>query len=72
MNNSKLIPAKEKKSNRKFTKTLSLRVETKLHDRLHLLLIDKYGGMKDYRNSMSKIMREAILLKIEELENINK
>jgi predicted DNA-binding protein len=66
-----LILAKEKKSNRKFTKTMSLRVETELHDRLHLLLIDKYGGRKDYINSMSKIMREAILLKIEELEKIN-
>jgi predicted DNA-binding protein len=72
MNNSTLIFAKEKESNRQFTKTLSLRVETALHDRLHLLLIDKYGGRKDYRNSMSKIMREAILSKIEEIENTNK
>jgi hypothetical protein len=49
---------------------MSLRVDTALHDRLHLLLIEKYAG-RGFRNSMSKIMREAILSKIEELENTN-
>jgi predicted DNA-binding protein len=72
MNNSTLVSRKEKESNRQFAKTMSLRVDTALHDRLHLLLIEKYGGRKDYRNSMSKIMREAILSKIEELENTTK
>ena len=55
---------------RRFTQTISARVEEPLLEKLRLLLNKRYNFRKVPMNSLSYVIRRAILLKIRELENI--
>lgn len=54
---------------RRFTQTISARVEEPLLEKLRLLLNKRYNFRKVPMNSLSYVIRRAILLKIRELEN---
>ena len=54
---------------RRFTQTISARVEEPLLEKLRLLLNKRYNFKKVPMNSLSYVIRRAILLKIRELEN---
>lgn len=54
---------------RRFTQTISARVEEPLLEKLRLLLNKRYNFRKVPMNSLSYVIRRAILLKIKELEN---
>ena len=54
---------------RRFTQTISARVEEPLLEKLRFLLNKRYNFRKVPMNSLSYVIRRAILLKIRELEN---
>ncbi len=54
---------------RRFTQTISARVEEQLLEKLRLLLNKRYNFRKVPMNSLSYVIRRALLLKIKELEN---
>ena len=54
---------------RRFSQTISARVEEPLLEKLRLLLNKRYNFRKVPMNSLSYVIRRAILLKIRELEN---
>ena len=61
--------ANETNTVRRFTQTISARVEEPLLEKLRLLLNKRYNFRKVPMNSLSYVIRRAILLKIRELEN---
>lgn len=62
--------ANETNTVRRFTQTISTRVEEPLLEKLRLLLNKRYNFRKVPMNLLSYVIHRAILLKIRELENI--
>jgi hypothetical protein len=62
------IPPINPNTVKKFTKTVSSRVEEHLIDRLIYLLNRRYNNKKVPMNSISFVIRRAIIMKIRELE----
>ena len=54
---------------RRFTQTISARVEEPLLEKLRLLLNKRYNFRKVPMNSLSYVIRRAIMLKIRELDS---
>jgi hypothetical protein len=63
------IPPINPNTVKKFTKTVSSRVEEHLLDKLVYLLNQRYNYRKVPMNSISFVIRRAIITKIRELEN---
>lgn len=64
------IPPINPNTVKKFTKTVSSRVEGHLLDKLVNLLNQRYNYRKVPMNSISFVIRRAIIMKIRELENL--
>jgi hypothetical protein len=63
------IPPVNPNTIRRFTRTVTARVEEPILAKLLLLLNKRYNFRKIPMNSLSYVIRRAILLKIRELEN---
>lgn len=65
------IPPINPNTVKKFTKTVSARVEEHLLDKLVSLLNQRYNYRKVPMNSISFVIRRAIIIKIKELDGLS-